>query len=799
MNKRARLKKRRAARLAASAAVVAAAVGIASAPASAAATDDISNASQIKQPRLQNGVLSVAGTSANDTITLRLQKGQPGTLLVDIVNDGTAEFSFNRADVKDIEVDARSGDDSVTIDESNGIFTDSIPTTIDGGSGDDRLVGGSGAETLVGGSGNDSIDGKRGNDVVRMGAGDDSFVWDPGDGSDVVDGQSGSDTMVFNGANVPEKIDLSAYGNRLELVRDVAGITMDTSGLEQVDLNALGGADTVTVNDIGKTSLDSLNVDLGANDGQADHVIVDGSDGRDKIAVAGSAGAVSVTGLAAAVNIAGAEPANDALTINAQGGNDSIDASALAASSLKLTVDAGAGNDNVAGSAGNDTLIGGDGNDSIDGNGGADTALLGAGNDSFVWDPGDGSDIVEGQDGTDTMVFNGANVSEKIDLSANGTRLRLFRDVGSITMDTNGVEQVNVNALGGADTVTTNDLTGTGVTKVNVDLGAGDGQADHVVVNGTNAADGIKVAGSNGNACVTGLATVVSVKNAEPANDTLTVNALAGADTVDASRLAASAIKLEINGGDDADVLTGSKGSDLVNGGRGNDAAFLGGGDDTFVWNPGDGSDTVEGQAGTDTMLFNGASVAENIELSANGSRLRLFRDVASITMDTNGVEQVDLNTLGGADTVKVDDLSGTGVTTVNTDLAATPGSGVGDGAADHVIVNATNHSDSIHVAGGNGAVSVIGLAATVNIAGAEPANDALSVDAIGGDDVVEATGLAASSLALTEDGGAGADVLIGSAGNDVLLGGDGNDVLNGGPGIDVLDGGPGNNVLIQD
>ena len=227
------------------------------------------------------------------------------------------------------------------------------------------------------------------------------------------------------------------------------------------------------------------------------------------------------------------------------------------------------------------------------------------------------------------------------------------------------MEQVNVNALGGADTVTTNDLTGTGVTRVNVDLGAGDGQPDHVVVNGTNAADAIKVAGSNGNATVTGLATVVSVKNAEPANDTLTVNALAGADTVDASGLAASAIKLEINGGDDADVLTGSKGSDRVNGGRGNDAAFLGAGDDTFVWNPGDGSDTVEGQAGTDTMLFNGANVAENIELSANGSRLRLFRDVASITMDTNGVEQVDLNTLGGADTVTVDDLTGTGVTTV--------------------------------------------------------------------------------------------------------------------------------------
>ena len=42
--------------------------------------------------------------------------------------------------------------------------------------------------------------------------------------------------------------------------------------------------------------------------------------------------------------------------------------------------------------------------------------------------------------------------------------LRLFRDVGNVTMDLNGVEQVNFDALGGADTITVNDLTGTGVT-----------------------------------------------------------------------------------------------------------------------------------------------------------------------------------------------------------------------------------------------------------------------------------------------------------------------------------------------
>ena len=113
--------------------------------------------------------------------------------------------------------------------------------------------------------------------------------------------------------------------------------------------------------------------------------------------------------------------------------------------------------------------MGGDGNDRIDGNKGNDLALMGAGDDTFVWDPGDGSDRVEGQDGSDTMLFNGAAGAEHVDLSANGNRLRFFRDVASITMDTAGVEQVDFNALGGADVVTVHNLGGTDVKRVNVD------------------------------------------------------------------------------------------------------------------------------------------------------------------------------------------------------------------------------------------------------------------------------------------------------------------------------------------
>ena len=57
-------------------------------------------------------------------------------------------------------------------------------------------------------------------------------------------------------------------------------------------------------------------------------------------------------------------------------------------------------------------------------------ASLGAGNDTFVWNPGDGSDIVEGQAGADTLQFNGSNIGENIDISANGSRIRLTRDIG---------------------------------------------------------------------------------------------------------------------------------------------------------------------------------------------------------------------------------------------------------------------------------------------------------------------------------------------------------------------------------
>jgi Ca2+-binding RTX toxin-like protein len=75
-------------------------------------------------------------------------------------------------------------------------------------------------------------------------------------------------------------------------------------------------------------------------------------------------------------------------------------------------------------------------------------------------------------------------------------------------------------------------------------------------------------------------------------------------------------------------------------------------------------------------------------------------------------------------------------------------------------------------------------------------ATDRLVVNGLGGDDTISAAGLG-TAMQLTENGGDGDDVLVGSAGADVLLGGAGNDVLIGNGGLDVLDGGTGSNTLI--
>ncbi len=614
--------------------------------------------------------------------------------------------------------------------------------------------------------------------------------------------------MLFNGNNGDEIFEASANGQRVLFTRNLGSIVMDLNDVERIDLNALGGADRLTVNDLSGTDVTEIDVDLAgvlggsAGDGQADTVIVNGTNAANTIDVVGAGTSASVLGLSARVNIANLEGANDTLVINALGGNDTINASTVPAGIMKLTLDGGAGDDTLLGSDAADVFLGGDGKDFMDGEDGDDVAFMGAGDDTFVWNPGDDNDTLEGQDGFDTMQFNGANGAENIDISANGQRVRFFRDVANVTMDLNDVERINFAALGGADNIVVGDLSGTDTTRIDLDLrgpnGGGDGAADNITVNGTNGADAIVVAGDAGGVSVSGLQATVNVFFPEVANDRLTINALGGDDVINASSLEADGIQLTLNGGLGEDLFIGSEGGDFINGGDGDDTALMGAGDDTFLWNPGDDNDTLEGQAGFDTMLFNGANVAENIDISANGGRALFFRNIANVTMDLNDVERINFAALGGADNIVVNDLSGTDVTEVAIDLAGALGGTAGDGQPDKVTVIGTNDDDIVLVQQSGSSVSVLGLAAQVTIDHSEAANDKLVINALDGDDVIEASGLPAGFIGLVLDGGDGNDILIGSAGDDVLIGGDGDDVLVGGGGNDTFDPGAGDNTVIQ-
>jgi Ca2+-binding RTX toxin-like protein len=330
------------------------------------------------------GTLTVTGDDLDNTITI--SRDAAGAIFV---NGGAVPVTGGTptvANTASIVIDARGGNDQVSFDEANGALP---AATIDGGAGNDTINSGSGVDLLLGGDGNDTIDGNRGNDMAVMGTGDDLFIWDPGDGSDTVDGQAGTDTMRFNGSNGGEEFDASANGGRLRFFRNLGTIVMDTDDLEQVELNALGGADTITINDLSGTDVKAIVLNLGAplgsnaGDNENDTVTINATNGNDVVSVIGKPGAaIAVSGLFTGVSINGAEPARDALIVKGLAGNDSLLAANLSAGTIGLTLDGGVGNDILIGSQGNDTLRGGAGDDALDG--------------------GAGTDVLDGGDGTDT-------------------------------------------------------------------------------------------------------------------------------------------------------------------------------------------------------------------------------------------------------------------------------------------------------------------------------------------------------------------------------------------------------------
>jgi Ca2+-binding RTX toxin-like protein len=763
----------------------------------------------------------------------------------------TGPLMVNLSAVETLDVDLDGGADSFS---AVGNLAALIALDVDGGPGPDTILGSNGADELAGGAGADFLDGQQGTDTVEGGVGDDTFGWDPGDGSDVLVGDAGADRLLFNGSGANEIYEVSKVGDHVRFTRDIGTIVMDVDDIEAIDVRALGGADTLRPGDVTGTDLLTVTADFAAtlggtgDDGVVDRMVVPrgvalGSDGAvgtvgglgaqyrvinpagaDQINVVGTgttdpqpitgtpgADTVNVTANGTDVAVSGVTgqvlvnlTAIHALDVDLGGGDDSFSATGNIAALATLDVDGGPGADTILGSNGADLLAGGDGPDFIDGQQGIDQPFGGAGDDIFQWDPGDGSDALVGGAGNDRLLFNGSAADEIYDVSRVGDHVRFTRNLGSIVMDLHEVEELDVRAFGGVDQMNALDLTGTHLSTVTADFaapgGGDDGAMDRLVVphglalgwDGTAATvDGLgpqlRVVNGSGSDRIhlwgTGAADVQSITGT-PGADTVSVTANGtdvavfgvtgpvlvnmssvesldidlgdGADTFSATGNLAALIALDVDGGPGADTISGSNGADVLGGGTGADfidgqqaTDTIHGGDDQdmFQWDPGDGSDILVGGAGTDRLLFNGSAIGEIFEVSNLAGHVRFTRNVATIALDLDEIEALDVRALAGADTLTVQDLTGTDLTAVTADLA--PFGGTVDGVLDQVVVNGTSGADTVAVAHEGAAVVVGGLPATVWIAGADALIDRLFVNGLDGADTIDATPGAAALIQL--------------------------------------------------
>ena len=182
----------------------------------------------------------------------------------------------------------------------------------------------------------------------------------------------------------------STNGVRFVFTRNLGGITMDADDVEDFHLNALGGADSITINDLTATDVRIVDLALGSTDLATDAVTVNGSGAADAISMFGGGGLSGLSSSVLTLGIVEAEPLLDTLTVSGLAGADLIGASSLAATSVSLTLNGGLGADvlvgspgaaTVSGDAGDDLIQAGDSNDIIDGGADSDVCDGGAGID----------------------------------------------------------------------------------------------------------------------------------------------------------------------------------------------------------------------------------------------------------------------------------------------------------------------------------------------------------------------------------------------------------------------------------
>jgi Ca2+-binding RTX toxin-like protein len=454
--------------------------------------------------------------------------------------------------------------------------------TLKGGAGNDTLIGGEGQDSLLGEAGADSLLGEAGFDTLLGGDGNDTL--DGGAGSDSLLGEAGNDSL-FGGAGA-DFLDGGAGVNSLfggdgndTLVWSALNATMDGgAGINNLLFNSGATFDDTSfgvISNISKIALsdeDDL-VSLGTNAVTKGFTSINSNGGNDTLDASAINAAVTLSGGAGEDRILGGF-ANDSLVGGAD--NDTLlgggDGDTLLGEAGADSLLGGADNDSLLGGADNDTLLGEDGNDTLLGEAGADSLLGGTGADSLFG--GADNDTLLGEDGNDTLLgeagddslrggadndslFGGANNDTLLGEDGNDT---LLGEAGDDSL-LGGMGDDSLVAGTGTDTLLGEDGNDTLVAEA---IGAASllGGVDNdsfLFADGTQLANNTVVGGSGTDTLV--LTAAATVTDAQLANvrevEVIQASSLAGNSiTVGTNALAQAGGVLSLFGGCSSDILS---------------------------------------------------------------------------------------------------------------------------------------------------------------------------------------------------------------------------------------------------
>ena len=745
------------------------------------------------------GTVDKAGTSDIDVLsgTATIAAGATSTtFVVTPTTDATVEG------IEGIQVSVFDGDntalssDKVLINNSGSAATTQSFTLT------------TGVDEFTGRSGNDSFDATAAGDMNDY---------------DILDGGAGTDTLTIQEAASASGSSLIPQISNIEVIQVTNNIANDGNAADDIltialssvtgitSLAAIAGGDGVTFNDVGNVvslkaqsaiNTTTVNYDAAALAGAADEMTITVS-GTNATTIAITDDSAATTSALETINLVSNSVANTLAdlqvdgvltsTLNISGGSaltitaaldssiTTIDASALTGS-LTLTNDPGAANFTLIGGTKADTLSAvGAGNTNISG---------GAGNDSVNYTSTfNGSDTIDGGEGVDNVTLSGADYTnaglsstvfsnmsnvEQITLgSANSLTLTSNISATKFDVQANSAQVLNLNdgytaattVVIGSDAASTDDINNNANVDLTVQANSGSltaatdvtgslGKSD--VLNIVNTATGtttfdtnndvfetINLVGYTSTAAPT-IVTGAYALGATGGNLTINANTLTALEVVtitgtnsvtamdiktgaasDSVTLGTKADTLDAGAGND--IIAGTAGSNVIDAGAGNDTITLGtgvenisggAGNDTFVTAANiANTDTIDGGDGVDTLTT--TTAISNPSVLSNVSNIEvispIFVAAAGSTLTADGA-------MGGATTFSLLDdtgeialvLGGTGKTwTADTTVIFT-GKNNGDGilgedngVADDSVTNSANVNLTVK---GNGDDFLAGL-----------------------------------------------------------------------------------------